>query len=435
MRAHPACPHAGARRRPRRARPAEVQTPRPGRRGPSRSRARTDWSPGRTLDAVVRLRVRPIAADRRRAASGGDARPGREPACRARTRRTHRARRAASGFTVRAPDGRVVARVQLEISVEPPQIAWSPDGRRLALVRTATSRTRTNWWSSTPTPALSCCATRDVDGLTPQAFSPDGSALLVSARRRVQRLVLGGGGDDPASRVGSRPSTRRAAVAITSGRRILIGGTAVRVAAERLGAPLWGADGMLAYVVSGAPEGCAYPSEGCGLLAGGRTRTLVEPAGRELRLALWSPDGRRLAVDLGPRPRRTGAGSAGRGRSGVARDYAMFSARGDAAMRRIALRAARALRRGDPRDGRAAARAARLRRGRERYDEAAAQRRWRRSSNELDRWLIAAGWRPHDASTRSAAEVVGGQLPGVRPRPVRFAAPARAAKASASSIS
>ncbi len=302
------------------------------------------------------------------------------------------------GFTVRAPDGRVVARVRLDVSVEPAQIAWSPDGRRLAVVRYGTYEDAGELVVVDADTGAVLLRRPRVDGLTPQAFSPDGSALLVSAGRRVLRLVPGGGATTLLRASGQASFDATGQVAITSGRRILIGGTAVRVAAERLGAPLWGADGMLAYVVSGAPEGCAYPFDGLGLLAGGRPRTLIEPAGRELRLALWSPDGRRLAVDLGPRPASDRRGKRRPWPKRVARDYAMFSARGDAAMRRIALRASRALRRGDTRtdvlrrvrlDFHAAA---------QRFDEAQDTAVVEELGNELDRWLIAAGWRPLDAA-------------------------------------
>jgi hypothetical protein len=97
------------------------------------------------------------------------------------------------GFTVRAPDGRVVARVRLDISVEPAQIAWSPDGRRLALVRYGYIKDAGELVIVDADTGAVLLRRPRVDGLTPQAFSPDGSALLVSAGRRVLRLVLGGG--------------------------------------------------------------------------------------------------------------------------------------------------------------------------------------------------------------------------------------------------
>ena len=252
------------------------------------------------------------------------------------------------GFTVRAPDRRVVARVRLDIRSSRRRSRGRLTADDSQWSATAPTRMRANWWSSTPTPVLSCCAARGsrahTAGLQPGRLGAarQGRATGPTPRARWRR-------DDPASRVGSGVLRRHG-----PGRDHLgpadpvISGTAVRVAAERLGAPLWGADGMLAYVVSGAPEGCAYPSDGLGLLVGGRSRMLVEPAGRELRLALWSPDRRRLAVDSAPRSHGPAREAPAVAEARCARLRDVQPARGcrDAP---IALRASRALRRGGTR--------------------------------------------------------------------------------------
>jgi hypothetical protein len=81
----------------------------------------------------------------------------------------------------------------------------------------------------------------------------------------------------------------------------------------------------------------------------------------------------------------------------IARDYAMFSRRGDAAVRRLVVRAARSLRRG-------AGREAVLSRVRldyakvaDRYAEALDTAVREAVSDELDRWLRAAGFEPIEA--------------------------------------
>ncbi len=123
---------------------------------------------------------------------------------------------------------------------------------------------------------------------------------------------------------------------------------------------------------------------------------LGEPGARELRSALWSPVATRLAVSLGPEqtsprgkrhpwPRR------------ITRDYAMFSARGDAAMRRIVLRAARSLRRGADRETVLSRVRLDYATAADRFGDAGDTAVREAVADELDRWLHAAGFEPIEA--------------------------------------
>ena len=135
--------------------------------------------------------------------------------------------------------------------------------------------------------------------------------------------------------------------------------------------------------------------DGLGVAAlGGKPRVLIPPSGREVGDHLWSPDGKTLAVELGDEVPETveRRGTRHPWPKRIAREYHMSSARGNAAMRRLVQRAARALRRGDGREET-------LRRVRldyakvdDRYDEAGDTIVREAVAEELDKWLHAAGW-------------------------------------------
>jgi hypothetical protein len=183
----------------------------------------------------------------------------------------------------------------------------------------------------------------------------------------------------------------------------IVGGglSAVRLRVDSLEQTTWSPDASaLSYVFGIAPDECSYPRPGLGLVAPGhRPRVLIKPGGSEIRSTAWSPDGRTLAVDLAP---DYDAQAEQRGRRHhwprrIARDYGMFSRRGNAAMRRIVVRAGRALRHG-------AGREQTLRLVRKAFERAAS--RYREAddtavrdalADELDKWLTAAGLAPIEA--------------------------------------
>jgi hypothetical protein len=303
-------------------------------------------------------------------------------------------------FVLRGADGRLLVAHETGISFEDPDVAWSPDGRWVALTLLFDL-----WVLDTATGAVVVHHDDRETALTAQAFAPDGSALVVGQRRRAARIDLPSGRTTTLLRVRGTNEypgaawSSRGQIAITRNRRIaVIGLPGIRVDTDALRPALWSADGrLLRVIISRAADACSYPQEGVGVAApGGTTRVLVRPGPRELRAALWSPIGAQLAVDRGrdhtqqrgkrrPWPRR------------IARDYEMLTARANAAVRRIVLRAARLLRRGEGRETVLS---------RVRLDHAAVANRFREAgdtavrqalANELDRWLLAAGFEPIEA--------------------------------------
>ncbi|MGZ4271354.1 MAG: hypothetical protein ACXVSX_19340 [Solirubrobacteraceae bacterium] len=154
--------------------------------------------------------------------------------------------------------------------------------------------------------------------------------------------------------------------------------------------------GALSYVfVAASRWSCGPSTYGVGLLApGAAPRNLVAPSGAAVRAAVWSPDGQTLAVD---QDRDFTAASERRGKRHpwprrVARDYEMFSRRGDAAIRRIVLHASRALRRGAGRAETLGGVSDELERMAKRFDEAHDTAVEEAIASELDKWLRAAGF-------------------------------------------
>jgi len=128
--------------------------------------------------------------------------------------------------------------------------------------------------------------------------------------------------------------------------------------------------------------------------AGSAPRALLPATGADVLAAVWSPDGGKLAVQL---DHDWAADLERRGRrhpwpKRIGRDYGMFTRRGNAAIRRIVVHAARALRRGADRG-----RAMRLvsdeyERAVARFSEAGDSAVEEALAVEVGKWLKAAGF-------------------------------------------
>ena len=294
--------------------------------------------------------------------------------------------------SLRAPDGHVLASYAAPIWLGEGAVAWSADGRRVAFtVRFAF------YVLDTATGKAVLDRKHRETALTPQAFAPDGSALVVAQKRGVVRIDLPSGRSTTLLRTGGFPGTAwssRGQIAITRGRRISVFGVlGIRVSTDTERPALWSADGqLLRFVISKARDECSPPQDGVAVASpGGAPLVLIEPGARELRSALWSPVAGRLAVSLGPEQ------SSPRGQrhpwpKHVARDYAMFSARGDAATRRLVLRAARSLRRGADRETVLSRVRLDYAKVDDRFGEAGDTAVREAVADELDRWLRAAGF-------------------------------------------
>jgi hypothetical protein len=166
----------------------------------------------------------------------------------------------------------------------------------------------------------------------------------------------------------------------------------------------WSPDGTtlaISFLDYGA-DGCSpYSDHGLAVVRpGGPVRVLIAPGERDLEVPNWPPDGTRLAIDVGP------DFTVKRGRSHawpkrIARNYGMTRA-GDAAARRVVLRASRSLRQDASRET--------VMNG-VRRDWMRVERRLREArrgpvrvavATELDRWLRAAGFPP----TEGTVEIV-----------------------------
>jgi hypothetical protein len=300
--------------------------------------------------------------------------------------------------SLRAPDGRVLASYPTPFWFDDGGVAWSRDGRWVAFAL------RFDLFVLDAATGRLVLHEKDRETvLTEQAFAPDGSALAVAQKRGVLRIDLPSAHRALLLRTGGFPPpawSARGQLAITRGRRISVFGLpGIRVSTDQTRPALWSADGqLLRFVVSQATDACSAPREGVAVAApGGPPRVLVEPGSRELRAALWSPVAAQLAVSLGPEERPSPRGKRHPWPRRVARDYAMFSARGDAAMRRIVLRAARSLRRGADRETVLSRVRLDYAKAEDRYDEAGDTAVREKVADELDRWLHAAGFEPIEA--------------------------------------
>jgi len=303
----------------------------------------------------------------------------------------------ADGVSLRGADGRVLASYPVMSFLDEPAVAWSRDGRWVAfavdrdfyVVDAATGR------------AVLHQSERET-ALTEQAFAPDGSALAVAQGRAVVRIDVPSGHRTTLLRTGDLPGvawSARGQIAITRDRRIsVVGVPGIRVATDSTRPALWSSDGqLLRFIISRAPDECSPAQDGVGVAApGGTPRALVAPGTRELRAALWSPVAAQLAVSLGPE-QKSPRGKRHPWPRRIARDYAMFSRRGDAAVRRLVVRAARSLRRGADREAVLSRVRLDYAKVADRYDEALDTAVREAVADELDRWLRAAGFEPIEA--------------------------------------
>jgi hypothetical protein len=274
---------------------------------------------------------------------------------------------------------------------ENPFVAWSPAGDRV-LVRIGEEYAVLDAVSG----RYLLHGTAAGYDIGPHVFAPDGRSFLIDDGPELLHVDVASGEATTVLRAGFDFETPRAAwsatgrIAVDTGSRfLLLGHPAVRLPLPRdARAPLeWTPDGsVLSYALLGTGSGCNYPPLGIGALTlGGAPRVLLPPTDR-LEGWAWSPDSRSLALQLTdpPVPR-------GHWPKRIPRDYAMETARGNAAMRRVVRRAARALRHGATRERAMAYAADGMRRVLRRFhvddsmiaDEVA---------DALDPWLHAAGY-------------------------------------------
>ena len=303
---------------------------------------------------------------------------------------------------LREADGRVVGVQAVAPSLTPPSAAWSRDGTRVAVALP---------------PTLPHRARRD---LGRGGAAHHARASLSSRARpshRTDRRCSSSRGGHPARgpalgqpigrAAGGQPGIGAVAawgpggqVAVTHDDRVRFVGMAAGEARLRGSSSMtrvWNRDGSALTYALTVPSrySCGPGRYGVGLLApGGAPRTLVAPSGAPVRAAVWSPDGQTLAVD---QDRDFTAASELRGKRHpwprrIARDYEMFSRRGDAAIRRIVLHASRELRRGAGRAETLGGVSDELERVAKRFDEAHDTAVEEALANELDEWLHAAGF-------------------------------------------
>ena len=265
--------------------------------------------------------------------------------------------RRGSTFVLRRADGGRIGVYRFGESDDDPAIAWSPDGSRVAIGLAPRLKV-----IDTATGAVVLdTKVRDYLELGAQAFAPDGSALLAADARRVLRIDIPSGigtevlkdaeGDIGVGGEWSR--TGAIAVNLFDSVRV-IGGSEIRAPTRSFEVPaVWTPAGdALTFAYSGPKDDCSFPSQGVATLVPGQARRVVMPArNRKVLAYAWSPDGTRLAVELGKvrPPRSKPRAKRHPWPRTVARDYAL-GRRADRRLRRIVVRAARALRRGAGRE-------------------------------------------------------------------------------------
>jgi hypothetical protein len=188
---------------------------------------------------------------------------------------------------------------------------------------------------------------------------------------------------------------------VTHDDRVRFSGTPpieARIPAYGVTSAFWTKDARALTYTFAAASGyaCDEGHRGLGQLVPGGERRHLGPSGFDVLSAQPSPDGQTLAVELDddgaerrgtrhPWPRR------------IARHYDMSSAGGDAAIRRIVLRASRALRRGAGRAETLGGVSDDLQRIDKRFGEVHDTVVGEAIAAELDKWLKAAGFTTIDA--------------------------------------
>ena len=309
---------------------------------------------------------------------------------------------------IHAPDGRIVATYDVSPldAGEPPRLAWSRDGTRVAVLSAEHPLDTDQKLLVFDTATGTVLARRSgIEDLAPQAFAPDGNALLVVTRRDVLGVAVPGG-----AALGRQPLTSlyghvavwgpSGAIAIAQRHRIDVSNGA-DIGVENASTIAWSGDGQfLAYRYETPRTACSYPRDGLiAAVPGGPSRDVLAPGDGQLKAFMWAPASALLAVDLVPSP-TTPRGTRHPWPKRVATDYAASRA-GDRALRNIVLRVARSLRRGaDPEDVLARARED-YRTAVEHHRETGARPVRAKLADEINHWLHAAGW----PRLRSAAEL------------------------------
>jgi len=306
--------------------------------------------------------------------------------------------------SVRAPDGTVVASARptdpdlTEVS----EVAWSPDGRRAAFV--VDEKVRVVDADSGAAIATLAAPGIDAGDLSEQAFSPDGTALVVGNDDWVIRIDVATGtltvlAELPRGYWGAPAWSTSAAIAVTGEDRILLLGAPVaEIRSVHPDSPaLWAPDGSrLTFKEWDDLERCGDAQAALRTIApGSAPQTLLATTARISAWA-WSPDSRRVAVALDRDPNTRGKRHPWPRH--ISRTFEMLTRAGDAAIRRVVVRAANGLRQG-------AGRAKTLRRIRlgldrigRRYGEAQDTAVQEHVIMELNRWLHAAGFVGLDAA-------------------------------------
>jgi hypothetical protein len=295
-------------------------------------------------------------------------------------------------FELLAPGGQVLATQPIGPSFYyEGDVAWSADGARVAVDADGELRVL-----EAATGAV-VRRTGDNGRLSPQAFGPDDSTLVMVLDGKVVRVdlatgqatALGKAADAASYGLGSR-------LALTRDRSIaVLGGAGIDADVDVSHAAQWSPDGrLLAFGLEVSQGACSYPLVGVAVAEpGGRPRVLVEPSRRELLAYAWSADGR-LAVDRAAELISDRRGKRHPWPKRVASDYHMITRGGDTAIRRVA----RSLKHGAGRE----AVLARMRRDmlpiQDRYDEVSDTIVRDAIGDELDRWLHAAGFEPAEAA-------------------------------------
>lgn len=309
---------------------------------------------------------------------------------------------------LRAPDRRSLGTYDFGSAYAEPSIAWSADGARVAIAVAPVL-----YVLDTATGAV--LLRRRIGGsaeLGAQAFAPDASALLLTDYERLLRVDLPSGKATVLLRTGKLDNDppraawgRSGRIAVRTRERLRVLGDPAVDLAMGFDSPafvLWNPDGTaLTYAYDNANGDCS-PPQGLGVIVPGQAPGVLVPISDRKLLALaWSPDGRTLAVEHATKaaPRRERRGRRGRWPERVARTYEMTSRQGDAAVRAVVLRAARALRAGAGREETLLGVSNDLNRLDHRFDSVTDSEVPEAVANELDRWLRAAGWDLIDANS------------------------------------
>ena len=306
--------------------------------------------------------------------------------------------------SVRAPDGTVVASARptdpdlTEVS----EVAWSPDGRRAAFVVDE----KVSVVDADSGAAIATLAAPGIyaGDLSEQAFSPDGKALVAGNDDWVIKIDVATGtstalAELPRGYWDAPTWGSNGAIAVTGEDRIVLLGDPVPEirSVHAHSAALWAPDGSrLTYVQSDYPGRCGDAQASVRtIVPGSAPQTLLATPAR-IRAWAWSPDSRRVAVGLDRDPNTRGKRH--RWPRQISRRFEMLTRAGDAAVRRVFVRAVTGLRQGAGR----AKTLQRLRLGLDRigrrHDEAQDTAVQEHVVVELNRWLRAAGFAGLDAT-------------------------------------